>query len=132
MTSATSWPAAASAASARSANGGVPAKARRRKKASGRLAQLLGEASADALLLELRQMLDEDLALQVIHLVLDAHREQPLRLEGEGIAVLVVGANLCALGSFHQLVDPRDRKATFLDVRNPGRFHDFGIDQHDK
>ena len=55
-----------------------------------RLAQLLGELGADALLLELRQVLDEHLALQVIHLVLDADREQALRFEREGIAVLVV------------------------------------------
>ena len=54
-----------------------------------RLAQLLGELRADALLLELRQVLDEHLALQVIHLVLDAHREQALRLERERLAVLV-------------------------------------------
>src|SRR5574341_284270 len=88
----TSWPASSSAASARSANSGVPAKTRRRK-ALGGLAQLLRELGAHSLLLELRQILDEHLALQVIHLVLDAHREQALRLEGERVAVLIVGAH---------------------------------------
>ena len=39
----------------------------------GRLAQLLGELCADALLLELRQVLDEHLTLQVIHFVLNAY-----------------------------------------------------------
>src|SRR6185503_12119081 len=85
--------------SERSANSGVPAKIRRRNGEALRgLAQLLGELRADALLLELRQVLDEDLALEVIHLVLDAHREQPLRLEGESDAVLVVRPHAHALG----------------------------------
>src|SRR5512138_1730282 len=85
-TRATSCPASRSCASARLANGGVPAKIRRRNaERSGGLAQLLGELGADALLLQLRQMLDEDLALQVIHFVLDAHCKQPLRLERECI-----------------------------------------------
>src|SRR6266850_6646844 len=83
-TSAISCPAAASDARARSANSGVPAKTRRRKAGrSGRLAQLLGELGADALLLELRKVFDEHLALEVVHLVLNAHREQALRFERE-------------------------------------------------
>src|SRR5689334_17451381 len=82
-TSGTSWPASSRRSSARAANAGVPAKTRRRKARSGRLAQLLGELGANALLLQLRQMLDEHLALQVIHLVLDADREQSLRFKRE-------------------------------------------------
>src|ERR1700682_203539 len=89
-------------ASARSANSGVPANTRRRN-GSRRLAELLGQLGANALLLQLRQVLHEDLALEVIHLVLDAYREQPLGFEREGIAVLVVGAHLDALGSGNQL-----------------------------
>src|SRR5687768_5214122 len=100
-----SWPAATRHASARTVNSGVPAKTRRRKARSGRLAQLLGELGANALLLELRQVLDEDLTLQMVHLVLDAHREQPLRFQRKRVAVLVVGAHLHALGPLDQLVD---------------------------
>src|SRR3954469_121719 len=87
-TRATSCPDPRSWASARSAKAGVPAKIRRRnaERSSG-LALLLGELRADALLLQLRQMLDENLALQMIHLVLDAHGEQALCLEGKRIAV---------------------------------------------
>src|SRR5688572_23128667 len=92
-TNATSWPAATSRARARSANCGVPAKTRRRSAKSGRLAQLLGELGANALLLELRQVLDEHLALQMIHLVLDANRQESLRLQGKSVAVLVVCAH---------------------------------------
>src|SRR4026209_2094058 len=110
-----SCPASSSAVSARAAKSGVPAKTRRRK-SLGALAELLGEARADALLLELRETLYEDLALQVIHLVLDAHREQPPRSEREKIAVPVVRAHLNAFGALERLVDPRYRQATFLDV----------------
>src|SRR5882672_8693647 len=117
-TSAISCPASSSRARARSANAGVPAKIRRRNAdGSGGLAQLLGELGADALLLQLREMLDEDLALQMIHLVLDAYGKQTLRLERERIAVLVVGAHFHALGPRHQFVDSGDRKTAFLDVR---------------
>src|SRR5207248_6695658 len=91
------WPAARSPTRERSAKAGVPAKIRRRN-ASGGLAQLLGELRADALLLELRQVFDEDLALQMIHLVLNAHGEQALRLEREGVAVPIVGTHFHAFG----------------------------------
>src|SRR5262245_28565677 len=105
-----------SRANARSANSGVPAKTRRRKARSGCLAQLLGQLGADALLLQLRQVFDEHLALQMIHLVLDAHGEQTLGFEGRRVAVLVVSANLDALRALHELVDRRYREAAFLDV----------------
>src|ERR1044071_666111 len=127
-----SCPEARSRANARSANSGVPAKTRRRKARSGCLAQLLGQLGANALLLELRQVLDEHLALQVIHLVLDADREQPLSLERESGAVLVIGANLDPLGTLDQLVDRRQRKAAFLDVGDAYRLHDLWIDQNDE
>src|SRR5262245_38171110 len=125
-------PAFSKRSSARDANSGVPAKTRRRKAGSGRLAKLLRQLGADALLLQLREVLDEHLALQVIHLVLDADREQPLGLERERLAVLIVGAHLDALGALHQLVDAGHGKATFLDVRLSGRFHDLGVHQHDQ
>src|ERR1041385_4972805 len=116
-TSATSWPASRRRASARSAKEGVPAKIRRRNaERSGGLAQLLGELGADALLLQLREVLDKDLALQVIHFVLNAHGEQTLCFQREGVAVLVVRANFHALGARHELIDARHRKTTFLDI----------------
>src|SRR5688572_23316493 len=126
-TRATSCSASSSRASARSANSGVPAKTRRRKERSGRLAQLLCELGANALLLELRQVLDEDLAFKVIHLVLDANREQPLRLQGEGVAVLVVGAHLDTLRAVHEFVDVWHREAAFLDVGDPDGLDDLRV-----
>src|SRR5712671_1272961 len=128
-TSAMLCPALSSRASARSANAGVPAKIRRRNAGrSGRLAQLLGELRAHALLLELRQVLDEDLALQMIHLVLNANREQALRLERKRVAVLIIGPNLHALGARHQLIDARDRQAALFDIGLAGRLYDLRID----
>src|SRR5690348_2456916 len=92
-TSAMSCPASSRPLSACSAKCGVPAKIRRRNaERSGGLSQLLRQLGADALLLQLRQVLDEHLALQVIHLVLDADREQTLCFERKRIAVLIVGA----------------------------------------
>ena len=81
-TSGTSKPAARIAASAARAKSGVPA-----KRLSRGDPRLLGELVLDARLLQLRQVLDEDLALQVIHLVLDADRQQILGLDFEGLAV---------------------------------------------
>src|SRR5437588_3384472 len=99
-TSAMSCPASSRRASACSAKCGVPAKIRRRDaERSGGLAQLLRQLGANALLLQLREVLDEHFAFQVIHLMLDAHGEQALRLEGERVAVLIIGANLHAFGA---------------------------------
>src|SRR5262245_21018278 len=124
------YPACSRRASACAAKSGVPAKTRRRKTTLRRLAQLLGELGADALLLELREMLDEYLALQVIHLVLDADRQQPLGFQRERLAVLVVGAHFHALGTLHELVDTGHRKTVFLDVGLASRFDNLRIDQH--
>ena len=68
---------------------------------------------------ELRQVLDEHLAFQVIHLVLNADGEQALRLQRKGIAVLVVRPHLDSLGARDQLVDAGQRKAALLDVGHP-------------
>src|SRR5512140_802128 len=57
-----SWPAAISASRARAAKGGVPAKTTR-KPASGGLALALLQLGPDAVLLELREVLDEDAPL---------------------------------------------------------------------
>ncbi len=46
--------------------------------ASGRFAELFLKFRLDALLLEARQIVDENLALEMIHFVLDADREKLL------------------------------------------------------
>ena len=55
--------------------------------ASGRLAELFLKFRLDALLLEARQIVDENLALKMIHFVLDADREELLCDEGKGSSV---------------------------------------------
>jgi len=45
-----------------------------------RLATLLLQLGADASLFKMGQVFDEHSALQVIHLMLDTHREQTIRL----------------------------------------------------
>src|SRR5262245_46391563 len=84
-TSTTSWPAARSACNEAAANAGVPANTRRMA-ASERHALLLLHLGGDAGLLEPRQVFDEDLALEVVHLMLDAHRQQPGCLARERFA----------------------------------------------
>lgn len=75
-TNAISCPAPQRARSALAAKGGVPAKTRR-KRTLGRLALALLELRADAVLLEFRKVLDEDLPLEVIDFVLDARGQEP-------------------------------------------------------
>src|SRR3954468_8614320 len=110
------WPASANRARAAAANCGVPAKIRRREAGSGGLAQLLRQLRAYPLLLQLRQVLDEHLALEVIHFVLNAYSQQTLRFQREGISVLVEGAHFHAFSPLDQLVDARHGEAAFLDV----------------
>ena len=55
--------------------------------ASGRLAELFLKFRLDALLLEARQIVDEDFALEVIHFVLDADREEFLCDDCKGSSV---------------------------------------------
>src|SRR6267143_2869326 len=54
---------------------------------SGRLAELFLKFRLDALLLEARQIVDEHFALEVIHFVLDADREEFLCDDGKGSSV---------------------------------------------
>src|SRR4051794_19752596 len=127
-----SCPAATRAARARSAKSGVPAKTRRRKARSGGLAQLLGESRPNPLLLQLREVLNEHLALQMVQLVLDTNRKQPLSLEGERGAILIVSAHFHPLRPFYELVNARQRETTFLDVGHAGRVDDLRVNQDDQ
>src|SRR5690606_9373391 len=108
-TSGTSAPAATIASSVGTANSGVPANAMRRSCTfglpdseglcadAGRLRLAPGSlqvALLQPLALQRRQIVDEQLAVEVIHLVLDALREQAVRLELERLAVAVERADL--------------------------------------
>src|SRR5882672_145948 len=147
-TSGTRAPLAATARSVGTANSGVPANAMRagalnaaRESNDGyglRLPgvdvapaplRLLGGLLLQALALELGQVVDEELAVQVIHLVLDADGQQTFRLELERLAGPVERAHLDLGGAVDVVVELRHRQAPFLGVGRALGAHDFGVDQ---
>ena len=67
-----------------------------------------------ARLLELRKVFDEHLALQMIHLVLDADGEQSLGFEFEGCAIQTEGAHFNLRRALHGFVDAGNRQAALL------------------
>jgi len=112
ITPTTRWRDPSSVSRHRAANSGVPAKrtfteaapaqgSRERQRsgvrrttsrpgpnpASGRFAELFLKFRLDALLLEARQIVDENFTLEVIHFVLDADREEFLCDDGKGFSV---------------------------------------------
>src|SRR5690349_723804 len=139
-TSGTSKPAATIRASATRANSGVPAKATRialratNSPSDARLvARLLQHPRLDARALERAQVFDEDLAEQVIHLVLHGDREQPLGVELARRAAAVERAHANARMARDLVVDLGDGEAAFLRDRHLFADRDqLGIDQHDR
>src|SRR5262245_15847696 len=85
-TAGTWWPAVTSASNAGTAKSGVPANTMRiarrpraeARRGSGGLPELLLHPRLDPGALKAREVLDEDLALEVVHLVLDADRQHAL------------------------------------------------------
>src|SRR5262249_55833142 len=149
-TSSIEKPASYSRARATRANSGVPAKAtltkcgsatfvnppggRRRSRLGAPsylhlLARLLDHLRLDAVALQRAEVLDEDLAHQVIHLVLHAHREQAFSVEFIDLAVAVECAHAHAGMALHLVVDLRHRQATLVGeahlVAGP---HQLGVD----
>ena len=110
----------AAARSEGTANSGVPAKTirsairRRLRQSSSGQSLLLGQLLAHHLALERRQVVDEHLAVQVIHLVLDAHREQAVGGELEGFAVAIERLDRDRVGAGDVGVDAGHRQAAFL------------------
>src|SRR5258708_16530152 len=147
ITPVTRWRDSSSPSRQRAANSGVPAKRtfteaaraqglRERQRsdrlsnaASGGFAELFLKLGLDALLLEARQIVDEDFALEVIHLVLDANREELVCDEGERLAVQIERAHGDALGALDRLVDSGDRQAAFLAGLRAFPADDFRVDQ---
>lgn len=59
-------------------------------------------------------MLDKNLAFKVVDLVLDAHCQKTLRLQGERLALRIEGAHLDSLAAGDLLVYPGHGQAAFL------------------
>ena len=93
---------------------------------------LLLELLADARALELRQVVDEQLAVEMIDLVLDAHGEQPVRVELDLLAVAIERSHADLLGARHLVVDTRHRQAAFLRLLDAFAREDLRIDQHQR
>ena len=85
---------------------------------------------ADAVLLEPRQVLGEELAVQVVDLVLDAHGQQAIGLQREGLAIQTQRRDGDGVGALDLVVDAGDGQAPFLvalqRVAGPG---DLGVDE---
>src|SRR5256885_6910265 len=114
------------------AKGSAPAVVEQRgaQPASGRLAELFLKFRLDALLLEARKIIDENLALEVIHLVLDADCEEFLCDEGERSAVQAKRTHRHALGTLDRLVYSRHRQAALLTILDAFAVEDLRIDQN--
>ena len=134
-TSGTAWPAAWMAASAVDGELGRSRKsdahAHQRLRTRLLVARLLEHLGLDAVALERAQVVDEDLAHQVIHLVLDADGRQALGVELVGLAVAAERAHAHAGVALDLLVDLRHRQAALL-AQDPvvGAGDQLGVDQH--
>src|SRR5258706_6158812 len=132
-TAATDMPAPRITSRAVAANSGVPAKPMRIREAPAgpsRGPLLFLELGPEPRPLERREIVDEDPADQVIHLVLDAHREHALGLQLEGFAARVECANGHFRGPPHAVVVAWHRQAALLAVGLALGRDDLGIDEH--
>src|SRR3989441_2336909 len=147
----TRWRDSKSASRHRAANSGVPAKTiftgatpiadqakrfalrvitNRKSRLSGCLAQSFLKFRLDALLLEARKIVHEDFALEVIHFVLDADREQLLGGEREGPPRHAERVHRHALGALNGFVDSWNRETSFLAILDTFSCNDLRVDQH--
>ncbi|MCY1250470.1 hypothetical protein D9M72_641160 [compost metagenome] len=72
------------------------------------LAVLFFQLLLDPVTLERRQVIDEQLAIEVVALVLDANGQQALGDQFERLAVAVQGLDLDALGAIDVFIEARN------------------------
>src|SRR6185437_3396677 len=91
--------------------------------AGSALLAVLLQLLADALTLEIGKVVDEELAVEVIHLVLDADGENLLAVPLEEVAVAVLGTDTDPRGALHLLEIAGNGKAALLrgDLALPGQ-----------
>src|SRR5690606_1997103 len=91
----------------------------------------LGELLDDAVALELRDMVDEEDAVQVIDLVLDAGGKQPGAVKLLLLSIAIEEPHPALRWPFHLFVHLGYRQAALLvDRRLLGPPYDLGIDEH--
>ena len=97
---------------------------------AGPLLALLFQAPPNELSFEFGEVIDEQLALEMIHLMLDAHTQHALRVHLERHTVPIQCPHADMLGPLHFVVNVGQRQAPFL-ARTPSlRPEDFRIDEH--
>ena len=97
------------------ANAGVPAKPSRNRGAVASVMELGADAMlflqllADALTLQAGNVVDEELAFEMVAFVLDADRQHTFRLQFERLAVAVQCAHANLLRTFDEFVESWNR-----------------------
>src|SRR6185503_10754282 len=94
-----------------------------------RLAFLL-QLLANALALEVGEVVDEQLALDVIHLVLHAHGQRSLVVALEHLAVAILSAHADLGGALHLVVNAGNGQAALLRHLDALARKDLRIDEH--
>src|SRR5712671_5079930 len=94
------------------------ARARRGRRREA-LPALLVELLANALALQIRQVVDEQLPVEVVDLVLDAHRQDVVVIGLERCAAAILRAQPDLRRALHFIENPRNRQTPFLGARLP-------------
>jgi len=97
------------------------------------LAQCLEHFGFDAVALERRQVFHKHLAHQVVHFMLDTHRQQLLGLNRPALAFVVQRLHVHRIKALDTIVNTGHREAAFfVDVLGRAGPDNFGIDQHQR
>jgi len=106
-----------------------PIAAGERMSCSGRLANLFLKFRLDAKLLEPREIVDEDLAFQMIHLVLDAEGKQFLGMQSERLSLDVESTHRYPFSTLDCVVYSGYRKTALLPVLSSLSRDNLGVYQ---
>src|SRR6185312_15081805 len=96
------------------------------------LLAFLVELLADAVALDVGEVVDEELAVEMIHLVLQADREHSLEVALEPLAMAILGTDAHLRGALDLVEDAGDRQAPLLALRRALAAQDLGIHEHER
>ena len=96
------------------------------------LASLLLELAADPITLERGEIVDEQLAVEVIHFVLQANGQNAVELTLEDDAVTILRPHTDALRTLDRIEDAGDRQAALFHRANLAAPEDLRIDEHER
>src|ERR1700722_11205093 len=97
--------------------------------ARGTLLSLFFQTPPDELTLEFREIVDEQLALEMVHLMLDANSQKPFRIHLERRPVESQGAHTDVGGTLHLVVHVGYRQTAFFTGTAPIRLQELRIDE---